>query len=693
MFDGENRVRFFVLIGIMAVFLLAGVFRLAQLQIVMGADYRAQSERRLIRPTTIVAPRGEIVDRHGRPLVTNRQGFFIRFQRLNVPRAERAAENDQLNSAIHNLVQIAREEDVVFAQSFPVAGPPFTFEFAATAQATEGQRRAAWLEANRLSITTTADEVIEHFRDRYRISNQHSPAELRDIIAVRYEMEQRQFSPTTPFTFAADVDMSVVQRVREMSMDLPGVFVDVEPIREYVYETLAAHVLGRTGIIFREEFLAMQEAGYNVGMNDIIGRDGMERALERYLRGADGQRSVEQTRGGATAQILDTVHPVSGHYAVLTIDVHVQEAAERALADLTAQMRADSRWRAHRRGQHAYTGAAVAIDVNTGAVIALATYPTYNPSLFNENYAAMIADPHRPMFNRALSGTFAPGSTYKMVPALAALETGVINPNSRLSCRGTFVRGGLGTFRPRCMGVHGGINVAQALSVSCNYFFYDVGWQMGIETMNIYARQLGFGLPTGIELHEERGTLAGPEFTLGRGQDWMPGNTVQAAIGQTYHTFTPVQLANFMAAIANGGTRYRVHLTKEIRNSETNEILRRTEPEVLNTVDMSPENHRAIMEGMRLATVSGTAGGAFWGFPIQTGGKTGTAQTAGHNNGLFVGFAPFDNPQIAVAVVIEDGVGGSAVIPVAREIFEAYFRLGVETEDEAVAEPRNMLLR
>ena len=693
MFEGKNRVKYLVLIGVLVLFLITAVWRLVQLQIVQGAEYREMSERRLIRAISITAPRGEILDRYGHPLVTNRQGFFIRFQRLSVPRAERDAANNDLNRAIHNLLQIAREENISYAQTFPITGPPFMFDFRTGDLELENARRISWLEDNRLSEIATADEVVEHFRNRYRILNIYTPAEVRDIISIRFEMEQRQFSINTPFTFAADVDMRVVHRVREMSMDLPGVSIEVEPIREYANGTLAAHVLGRVGLISGEEFRSRREQGEFVGMNDIVGHDGMERVLERYLRGTDGQRSVEQTRAGVTAQILETRAPVSGHYAVLTIDARVQAAAERALQETAAQIRENSRWDARRRGHDAYSGAAVAIDVNTGEVLALATYPTFDPARFNEEFQNLINDPLRPMFNRALDGAFAPGSAYKMAPALAALETGIITPNSRISCGGMYINRALGTFQPRCMGVHGSLNLAQALSVSCNVFFYDIGWRMGIDTMTDFARQLGFGEFTGIELRESRGILASREHVEAQGRQWMPGNTVQAAIGQTYRTFTPAQLASFMAAIANGGTRYRLHLTKEIRDSATNEIIRRIEPEVLNTVQMSDANHLAIMEGMRQATISGTAAGTFRGFPISSGGKTGTAETGGSSNGVYVGFAPFDNPQIAVAVIIEGGRGGSFVAPVAREIFAAYFRLDEENAPEPIVETRNVLLR
>jgi len=682
------------MLGVMVVFLVAGVWRLAQLQIVQGEYYRERSERRLIRAQTIVAPRGEILDRYGRPLVTNRQGFFIRFQRIDVPRAERAAVNNELNFAINNLIPIAREENLTFAQAFPISGPPFMFDFPTDDLEQENQLRLSFLSANNLGSAMTADEVITHFQRRYAIADIYTQEELRDIIAVRYEMELRRFSSSVPFTFAADVDMRMVQRVREMSMDLPGVFVDIEPIREYTSGNLAAHVLGHTGLIQQEEFERLREAGYTVGMNDIIGRAGMERVLESDLRGVDGRRSIEQTRAGVTAQVLETVAPISGNYAVLTIDKRVQEAAERALEQTIYDIRARSRWDGRGRGRDAYSGAAVAICVNTGQVLAMATWPTYDPARFNEDFAEMNIDPLRPMFNRALMGTFAPGSTYKMAPALAALETGLITNTSRIGCGGGFTRQGLGGHVFNCMGVHGSLNVAQALSVSCNVFFYDIGWRMGVDTMSYFSRQLGFGQLTGIELPESRGILASREHVEAQGRSWMAGNTPQAAIGQTYHLHTPAQLASFMATIANGGTRYRLHLTKEIRDSETNEIVRRVEPYVLENVQMSSESHAAIMEGMRQATIWGTARGGFAGFPISTGGKTGTAETPGPggSNGLFVGFAPFDNPQIAVAVVIEGGSAGSWTIPVAREIFSAYFRLD-EPDEDVIAVPRNVLLR
>jgi penicillin-binding protein 2 len=322
------------------------------------------------------------------------------------------------------------------------------------------------------------------------------------------------------------------------------------------------------------------------------------------------------------------------------------------------------------------SGAAVALDVRNGEILAMASYPTYDPAQFNQNYDELIHDPDKPMLNRALNGTYPPASTFKMVTAVAGLETSVITPKEIINDTGVY-NYYAPTYTPKCWkrGGHGRLNVAQAIMHSCNYFFYETGRRVGIEKLNFYSTALGLGVPTGIELSESSGILAGPDYRKKiNGDAWMPGNTVQAAIGQSDNSFTPIQLASYIATLANGGTRYRLHLIKEIKNYETQESVKTVELEALSEINIKPENYAAVMEGVKGVTANGTASSVFYDFPVTLGGKTGTAQVYGHSdNAVFVGFGPFDDPEIAVAVVFEGGLHGSYAAYTARDIFSEYF--------------------
>ena len=341
-------------------------------------------------------------------------------------------------------------------------------------------------------------------------------------------------------------------------------------------------------------------------------------------------------------------------------------------------------------GGDANTGAAVVLDVNNGDVLAMATYPTYNPSLFNEQYSQLLKNPHKPMWNRAIGGTYPPGSTFKMLTSIAALESGVITPNTYINDEGVYRF--YQDYQPACWlwrqnhTTHGSLNVSGALAHSCNYFYYEVGRLTGINTMNDYAKRFGLGELTGIELtgEESRGRLAGPEDrTRQNAGQWRGGDTLQAAIGQSENLFTPIQLANYIATIANGGTRYKPHIIKSVRSAIDNKVLMQTESEIIDIVELKTENLLAVKQGMLDVTENGTAQSAFRGYEIKVGGKTGSAQVpTGSDNAVFVAFAPYDKPQLAIAVIVEHGNKGSDVTPIVKAVFDNYFLSGFTGSDQ-----------
>ena len=487
----------------------------------------------------------------------------------------------------------------------------------------------------------------------------------------------------------------ILTKVRETSAAYPGVVVSAAPVREYPLGSAAAHILGRTGKIYKEEYEQLR--GQNYSMNDTIGKQGIEKCFESYLRGTDGVSGVEQSIDGTRVRLVESKPAVPGNNVALTLDAELQQSAEQALADAVQMIVEKSQYENNNAGKDAKSGALAAIDVNTGDVLALASYPSYNPATFNEDYEQLVKDDSLPMFNRAISGAYEPGSTFKMLTAIAALEENVITPSDQIEDLGIYKY--YDDYQPACWiyksrhETHGYQNVSQAIENSCNYFFYDVGRRTGIENIDNYAKKFGLGESTGIELsgEENRGRVASKENREKNGGIWNPGDTMQAAIGQSDNMFTPLQMANYIATIVNGGTRYKAHLVKNVRNTETGAVIYEAKPEVLDKIDLKEENYKAVMEGMRNVIELGTASTVFEGFDVPVGGKTGTAEVSdGSDNAIFVAFAPFDNPQIAVCAVIEHGAHGSNAGVAVKKVLDTYFHSA--TPPKALQE-KNILTR
>lgn len=691
--------RYFIISIFVVIIGLIFIYRLLQLQIVHGQEYKDQSERRLLKSVAIKPPRGEIFDRYGRPLATNRMGFSVQIHKTDI-------SQQKFNDILLNVIKIIETNGDSYVDTLPISlSSPFEFKFSDADEAIRKQKEQKWKKNKKLDENLTAAQVIEKLRERYKISNEYSEAEIRKVVGVRYEMSTRGFGANTPFTIATDVSRNTVMQIEERHLDLPGINIITEPIRYYVNGELAAHILGRVGIIYEEEYKELKDKGY--GMNDILGKEGMEKILEKYLKGKDGRRSIEQNVEGKLTQVLSNTPPVPGNNAMLTIDVELQKVAEQSLRNTIEIIRENAKKEIQKDpskrniGEDANSGAVVAMDVNTGAILALASYPTYDPARFNENYRQLSTDPLKPMFNRAISGAYPPASTFKMLTAVAALEEGIITPETRIKDEGVYTYyqkdGPICWLYQRKYGyrTHGYENVSDALRDSCNYFFYDVGRRLTIEKLYKYGKKFGLGEYTGIELQgESKGIFAGPEYKkLVSKEQWWPGETLSASIGQM-HIFTPIQLASYVSTLANGGKRYKAHLIKRVKTYDEGRVILEKEPEIISEVKIKPRNLQAVLEGMRSVTQEdGTASHVFKDFPIQVAGKTGTAELGagqGSNNGVFVGFAPYDNPKIAVVVLIEHGKSGGNTAPVARDIFAAYLGLNREIDNDF---PTNQLVQ
>ena len=672
------RTRFIFIFCFLGIFVLLCLIRLFNIQIVNGEEYKQRADKYLVRSYPIKAPRGEMFDRYGRPVVTNSMGYYVQIQSIN-------KKNDGLNETLFNLIKIFEEDGVEYIDEFPIKGEPYTFDSADGKNSK--QDIELWKEKNKFKKDDSFDEIISFYREEYNISEIYDRVDARNIIAIRYTMELKNFDVMNPYTFASDINIDTVQKIKENSFKLSGVNVEVEPVREYVNGAMAAHILGRTGIIYREEYEELKDRGY--GMNDIIGKDGLEKVLENYLKGKDGYKSVEQTKSGSVSQTLSITPAETDNYAVLTLDSELQKIAEESLARNIISTRND-------RGIDCYSGAVVAVEVKTGEVLAMASLPGYNPAEYTKNYNELLSDSKNPLFNRALNGAYTPGSTFKPLTAIAALEENIIEPNTIIEDLGVY-KYYAPSYQPTCLiwkntgNTHGGINVSEAIGVSCNYFFYDVGRRLTIEKIASYAKSFGLGETTGIELSESSGIVASPEFREKNNLTWYPGDTLQAAIGQSDNGFTPAQLASYVCTMLNKGDRYALHLVKEIRSYKTGEIVYSNEPTLLSQFEVSDATIEAVKDGMRRVTEDGTAKTVFEEFPVAVGGKTGTAEvTGGSDTVLFVGFAPYDKPQIAVAVVLENGATSRYAAQVARDMFEYY--LGISKENQGVA-GMNVLLK
>lgn len=677
--------RRFLIIKIVVLCLLAAlIWRLYDMQIINGEGYKNLSDQRISANITEEAPRGEITDRNGNVLVTNRKGYSIKLQKTNLTDGE-------LNVMILKLFNILESEGFHTGDSLPITlNKPYEFTLS-------GDELKKWFsERKSVSEGMSAEEVIEFYRDAYGIPADISDTDIRRLCGTRFDMTVSGFSRVTPFELSSDVTPVIISKIKENQDEFPGVTVTEEYLREYPRGSVAAHILGRIGKIYSEEYEELSKKGYKI--NDLVGKQGIEKICEDYLRGTDGSKNVYH---GEDAELLGgsaSVDAIPGNYVVTTIDYELQKVAEESLAKNIAQISAAGQGR-ERRGADADSGAAVVIDVKTGEVLALATYPTYNPQTFSSDYNILLEDPAKPLWNRAISGTYTPGSTFKPLTAIAALSTGAITTDEHIACDGVYKY--YKDYQPKCWiwseqrKTHGSITVADAIKNSCNCYFYETGRRVGIDAINRYAAEMGLGEKTGIELVEEvSGNISSPDYkkTLyedPRDQKWVGGDAIQTAIGQSYTQVTPIGLCNYAATIANGGTRYRTRIIKSVHSTENGSLVHESKPVVSGVLDISKDNLDAVKSGMLGVTDQGSASAIFHDYPVSIGGKTGTAQISKNasNNALFISFAPFEEPEIAVCVVIEHGYRGANAAYVARDIFDEYF--GFNNQEPPQDSPQN----
>ncbi len=674
--------KFFILECIALIMMIFICVQLVKLQIAGNKKYTVLSESKLSSSDTIPAPRGKILDRYGRPIVTNRLGFSVSFNNA-------ALSDDELNDLILNTIDLFNQNEDEYIDTFPIVydGENYIFSYG-TMQGEDLETKIRNCKfALGISDNLDAPGCIEALIEKFGLDSRYDKQEIRDIIAVRYEMLTREFEKSGEFNFSSDVSMKTVSAIEENSDLYSGIKFTSGPVRDYVHGTLAAHILGRVGIIYQEEYEQLKDKGY--GLNSVIGKDGMEKVLEDRIKGTDGSMSVSQSVGEEPH--ITQVAAIPGDNAMLTIDIDLQRVAEETLKQTIEKIKADSAKKNDNAGADVGGGSVVVQDVNTGEILAIASYPTFDPRTFNKDYDSLSTDKSMPLFNRAISGMYPPGSVFKMLTTIAALEEGIVEPSTIIEDKGKY------EYYDQIFNcwiftetgeTHGGVDASNALKNSCNYYYYEVGKQLGVKKIYDYASNIGLGKKTGIELEgESKGILASEEYKEKNiGEIWYPGDTLQMAIGQSYNLFTPIQLANYTSTIANGGTIYKTHLLKCIRDHESGKVTENIGKQEAGKVSISDATYDAVTYGMRLVSYDGTAGSIFGDFPIETCSKTGSSQVNGGSaNGVFVSYAPYDNPQIAVSIVIENAGSGSSTAPIAKAIYSEYFRLNPkETKDMIV---------
>ena len=664
---------------------IVGIVLLAQLfnlQIVHGEEYRETSNTKLTRESVLKADRGSIKDSSGTMLASVDAQYSIVLYKTKV-------NNETLNTTILKLLNILSTNSDSYVDNFLIDVNPYRFKL----EEEESQKK--WKKANNIDEDATAEEAFNYFKNKYDITSDNVE-DIRKILAIRYEISYKGYSSTKSIEIASNISRQSLEQIKERNAEFSGVEVVETPVRVYPLKTTASHILGRIGRIESSE-LEGNEDIYN--QNDIIGKSGIEYVFEKYLKGTDGVKQIDMNVDGTITDEYVSKEAVSGSDVILTIDSKLQAVTEQALADNINKI---ANHGFSQEDNPADAGAAVVLNVKTGEVIAMASYPDYDPSAFvngidTNTWNYYINGDTKPLENKAISAMYSPGSTYKMVTALAGLETGTITPKTKINDTGVF-RKYNSSWKCWNRHGHGYLNVSQAIEHSCNYFFYDLGDRLGIDNLAKYSYYLGLGHKTGIELKGEiDGVLASNEIAKQENRVWNPGETISAAIGQSYNTFTPLQMAKYVAMIANRGKNLDVTIVKSIINPDGSEVSRDEyesyvneklglQQENVEEMNFKEENIEAILEGMRGVTSEsgGTAYSTFRNFNIEVGGKTGSAQTGvqGKTNAWFVGFAPFDDPEIAIVVFVRNGGHGSYTAEVARDIIAQYFGMNTNQVTE-----------
>lgn len=668
---------------IIGIILLVQLFNL---QIVKGEEYREQSNTRLSRESVLQAARGDILDQSGNKLAATKSGYSLKLYKTKI-------DDETLNQTLLKIISVLEQNADTYIDDLPIKIEPFEFLIDEEAQ-------VKWKKQNNIDDNKSAQECFEILKDKYKITVENLQ-DIRKIMTLRYIITKEGYSNTKTVELANNISENSVAIFNEKNNEFPGLAIQTEAMRSYPSGSLASHILGYVGKINEDELKNNSE----YLLNDKIGKTGIEYIFEPYLKGENGIKQIDMAVDGTVTGEYVVEEAVAGNDVILTIDANLQQVTEKALKNNIVKIQSGGYGTAY----EADAGAVVVMNVKSGEILAMASYPDFEPQLFADGisltkYNEYISEEaNSPFLNRAISSVYAPGSTFKMITALAALETGALTTTEKINDIGIYRYSS--DYQPKCWIYksygrgHGYLNVTDAIKHSCNYFFYELGNRIGIDTLSRYANALGLGSKTGVELlGEVEGTVSSKETSKSKGQNFTGGNTLQAAIGQHDNSFTPIEMAKYISILANGGNNLDVTIIKGIIDANGNSVSKEELNEFVKNrlgitketsmeLDFDKNNLNAILEGMRGVTSEsgGTAYSYFKDFNIEVGGKTGSAQTGVENKTIawFVGFAPFDNPEIAVVAMVENGGSGGYNAELARDIIAEYFGMNANkiTED------------
>ena len=688
-----TRVRVGIILVVFGLILGFYALRLYDLQVIQTGG-KVDNTRIFITETRVKAARGDILDCNGNVLVTNRASYDMVFNHFVICSAPNT------NYLLLDLVNLCREMNIEYIDHFPVTKTePF--------EDTLGDYNSTWQKYFQAYLPTKGGGLdsdiskpllIRKLRESYKIPEEWSNEDARAVIGIRYELDLRQGITNLPnYIFLEDAASEELYALLELNT--PGLKAEASVVREYSTK-YAAHILGYIGPVTKQQWDTVYAAKDGYELDALVGQSGLEEAFEEYLHGIDGVRIDEVTADGTVVKSYykkdkdgKEMRPIAGQNVELSIDLNLQTTAEEQMAALFTQLRESGmnleEGQEKPDGSDAEGGAVVVMNVKTGQILACASYPTYDLSTFREDYNKLLETQFAPLYNRALQATYPPGSTYKMAMVVAGIDSDTIGRLETIHDHGTFTKYASSGFTADCLiwskyhSSHGTINSMEALRDSCNYFFYVLGDKMDINYIDNVAKSLGLGVKTGMELEEKTGIRANPEnklalhngnTDLGR---WYAADQVMASIGQSINSFTPIQLCAYTATLANQGVRYQATFLNRVLDADYNNVVLSSQPVIASRLDISDEAYEAYSQGMRMVITEGSVRNYFKDYPIAVAAKTGTAQTdAGSkysDNGAFVCYAPFEDPEIAVVVYGEKAGHGSTMAQIAKAVLDTYF--------------------
>ena len=613
---------------------------------------------------TLTAARGDLLDRNGVLLASSTASYNVLLSRSDL------LDMENTNEVILDYIYTAVENGVEYNDTLPITSAA-PFNYVANMSAQQRTVLDAYFDFFDLDPEISASDLITWLKEHYGIDYSVSLSEARPIMGIRYELETRVIVNIDPYVFVETASSDFISILYERGFEGFTVETDVE--RKYFTDS-APHLLGYIGDMNPEQYEVYKELDYP--MDAEVGQTGLEAAFEEYLHGVDGREKLTVGESGAVINSETVTEVAPGANVYSSIDIKLQEVAEDALAEKIEEINLT-----REEGDKAEAGAVAAVEVGTGEILAAATYPLFNIETFFEDYTELSNDPASPLLDRSTMGLYNPGSTFKPVVAYAGLKSGKIDENTTVYDGGRYTEYAP-SYAPYCWiykgtgGGHGSLNVIGALENSCNVFFWWVGDHIGLDAITRAAAEFGLGEETGIETGEYIGYAPTVEKKkeLTGGTPWYAADTLLAAIGQGYNMYTPIQLANYAATIASGGTRYELTLMHSVKSADYTRVLEVAEPVVAHELE-SPEYIDIIKRGMEAVATDGTAAEEFSGFRVNVACKTGTVQSDDDvsNTGVFICYAPAEDPEIAVSVVIEKGTSGATVIEVAKSVLEYYF--------------------